>query len=256
VERASGKQLELDCKRLPKDELEIEYFQFHDRTGDTLQLLPLSDQPQSADTSPADAVAYLKLSTIKVAEIEGYISQIQKTHGLVIDIRSYPSEFVVFELGERLVREPTQFALFTKPDLANPGAFSWTEPTVLTPRQPSYHGKVVILVDETSQSQAEYTAMALRTAPGALVLGSTTAGADGNISSIPLPGGLRSMISGIGVFYPDKAPTQRIGIVPDVVVSPTIAGMREGRDEVLEQALRVILGDEIDDETIRRMAAP
>jgi len=42
------------------------------------------------------------------------------------------------------------------------------------------------------------------------------------------------MITGIGVFYPDRRPTQRIGIVPDLVVRPTIAGIREGRDEVLE----------------------
>lgn len=100
----------------------------------------------------------------------------------------------------------------------------------------------MILVDEASQSQAEYTAMAFRAAPGAIVVGSTTAGADGNVSSIPLPGGQRAMISGIGVFYPDKRPTQRIGIVPDLVALPTIAGIRAGRDEVLEAALEHVLG--------------
>ena len=50
------------------------------------------------------------------------------------------------------------------------------------------------------------------------------------------------MISGIGVFYPDKRPTQRVGIVPDLVVRPTSAGIRAGRDEVLEAAIRQILG--------------
>jgi C-terminal processing protease CtpA/Prc len=75
--------------------------------------------------------------------------------------------------------------------------------------------------------------MAFRSARNAMVVGSTTAGADGNVSRIPLPGGLRSMISGIGVFYPDKRPTQRIGIVPDVEAKPTIEGIRSVRDEVL-----------------------
>jgi C-terminal processing protease CtpA/Prc len=97
-----------------------------------------------------------------------------------------------------------------------------------------------VLLDETSQSQAEYTSMAFRAA-GATVVGSTTAGADGNASRFALPGGFSSMISGIGVFYPDKKPTQRIGIIPDVEVRPTIAGIRSGRDEVLEAALRQIL---------------
>jgi C-terminal processing protease CtpA/Prc len=75
------------------------------------------------------------------------------------------------------------------------------------------------------------------------VVGSTTAAADGNVSQIPLPGGLSSMMSGIGVFYPDKKPTQRIGIIPDIEAKPTIRGIRSGRDEVLEVALRHILPD-------------
>ncbi len=126
-------------------------------------------------------------------------------------------------------------------DLRNPGAFHWGAPLSLNPQKPHYTGKVMILVDEVSVSQAGYTTMALRTAPGAKVIGSTTAGADGNVSQIPLPGVLNSMISGIGIFYPDKRPTQRVGIVPDIAVKPTIAGIRAGRDEVLEAAMAEIL---------------
>ena len=33
---------------------------------------------------------------------------------------------------------------------------------------------------------------------------------------------------------------QRIGLQPDVVVRPTVAGIRAGRDEVLERALGII----------------
>jgi hypothetical protein len=36
--------------------------------------------------------------------------------------------------------------------------------------------------------------------------------------------------------------THRIGIVPNVEVRPTIAGIRAGRDEVLGEAVRQILG--------------
>ena len=54
------------------------------------------------------------------------------------------------------------------------------------------------------------------------------------------------MISGIGVFYPDKRPTQRIGIIPDVEVRPSLTGIREGRDELIEEALRQILGSQAD----------
>ena len=82
----------------------------------------------------------------------------------------------------------------------------------------------------------------------------TTAGADGNVSSIPLPGGLNTMISGIGVFYPDKRPTQRVGIIPDREVKPTIAGIRAGRDEVLEAGIRQILGPDVPAAVIEKIA--
>ncbi len=85
------------------------------------------------------------------------------------------------------------------------------------------------------------------------MVGSTTAGADGDISHIALPGNLSTAFSGIGVFYPDKRPTQRIGIIPDVVVRPTLAGIRADRDEVLEKALRLILGSNIPEAEISKM---
>lgn len=53
------------------------------------------------------------------------------------------------------------------------------------------------------------------------------------------------MMSGIGVFYPDKTSTQGVGIVPDLVVSPTVKGIRAGRDEVLEAALKKVLGRDV-----------
>ncbi len=213
----------------------------HDRPGETFQLL-----------SPE--VAYLKLSSVRVEDVPTYVEQAAGTRGLVIDIRNYPSGFVVFELGSRLVREPTPFARFTVGDLDNPGAFTWTGVYTLEPVSPGYRGTVAILVDELSMSAAEYTAMALRVAPAAVVVGSTTTGADGNVSRIPLPGGLQALMSGIGVFYHDKTPTQRIGIVPDIVAAPTVEGIRAGRDEVLEAALRHILGPNADEKAIRAMA--
>lgn len=199
-------------------------------------------------------VAYLKLSGVRAADVGSYLRRAAGTKGWVLDLRNYPSEFVVFALGRHLVREPTSFVTFTHVDTSNPGAFVWGVPLALEPEAPLYSGRVVILVDEVTQSSAEYTAMAFRAAPGALVVGSTTAGADGNVSRFPLPGGLETMISGIGVFYPDGRPTQRVGIVPDIEVHPTIQGIREGRDEVLEEALRQILGDSVPETQIREMA--
>jgi hypothetical protein len=51
----------------------------------------------------SDSVAYLKLSSVVAADASDYIQQAQGAEVLVIDIRNYPSEFVVFALGGYLV---------------------------------------------------------------------------------------------------------------------------------------------------------
>jgi C-terminal processing protease CtpA/Prc len=240
IER-DGRELELEETRLPLSQLGADSPRLHDLPGATFRLL-----------SPE--VAYVKLSSIRVAQIPELLSAAEGTRGLVIDIRNYPSEFVVFALGQHLISEPTPFARFTQGVAANPGTFVWGAEVKLQPAAPRYGGRVAILVDETSQSQAEYTSMAFRASPGSVVVGSMTAGADGNVSRIPLPCGLQTMISGIGVFWPDERPTQRVGIVPDIEVQPTLAGVREGRDEVLEAALQALLGEATTKDEVRRIA--
>ena len=63
--------------------------------------------------------------------------------------------------------------------------------------------------------------MAYQVSPNATVIGSTTAGADGNVSQFHLPGGISTMISGIGVY-------------------PTIHGIKERRDKLIETAMEII----------------
>ena len=93
-------------------------------------------------------MAYLKLSAVKTADAAHYVEAAAKSKGLLIDIRNYPAEFVVFALGQLLVDRPTEFARFTVGDLSNPGAFQWGDAESLQPKEPHYAGKVVILVDK------------------------------------------------------------------------------------------------------------
>jgi C-terminal processing protease CtpA/Prc len=187
-------------------------------------------------------IGYVTLGKIKNSQWENIFKIFKDTKGLIIDIRNYPSEFVVFTAPMFLHSEPTPFVKFTHGHMDYPGLFTIGQTPLKTGTKSSkaYKGKLVILINEISQSQAEYTAMALRTTPGAVVIGSTTAGADGNVSRFTLPGGIASMFSGIGIYYPDGKETQRIGIVPDVEIKPTIKGIKEGRDELMEKAIEVI----------------
>lgn len=228
-----GAELDLGAERMELGKLDHTLGRFHALPGAGFRML-------------LPEVAYMALDRIKSDAVTGWIEEALAggARGLIIDCRAYPGDFPIFTLGGHLVAEPTPFVTFTRLDLANPGAFLWQDYVPLMPKEPHFPGQVVVLVDETAQSSAEYHALAFRAAPGAVVMGSTTSGADGNVSRFALPGGLSTMISGIGVYDDERRNTQRAGIVPDVEVLPTIAGLRAGRDEVLEAAVAAILGRE------------
>lgn len=186
-------------------------------------------------------IAYVYMGSVNADLLPEVIEKIKNTKGLVIDFRSYPSDFVVFKMGKLLKPESSDFVKFTNTNNSQPGLFTFT-PSLKTQGtgKKSYQGKIAILINETTQSSAEYHTMAFKTSPNAKVFGSTTAGADGNVSDIKLPGNISTMISGIGIYYPDGKETQRIGIVPDVEVKPTIDGIKNNKDEVLEKATKWI----------------
>jgi len=224
--RRNNKIASLDLKTYPAEELNLA--KYYSSTDTCFKMLH-------------NDIAYLYPGTFKNAYLPNIVSALKNTKGLIIDMRCYPKEFMVFTFGKYLMPKSTPFVKFSVGSISTPGLFETGAPLNVGEENPDYYkGKVVILVNETTQSQAEYTTMAFRAAPDVTVIGSTTAGADGNVSPFYLVGGIRTMISGIGVFYPDGKGTQRIGIVPDEVVKPTIEGIKDGKDEVLERAIEII----------------
>jgi C-terminal processing protease CtpA/Prc len=201
-------------------------------------------------------IGYITLETIKDTEISHIKKSFINAKGIIIDIRNYPATFVPFALGEFFTSKRKPFAKSTTANLNNPGEFYFSRYMSFlnsnvgnrdslfdfeNPTSENYFkGKLVVIVNEATISLAEYTAMAFRAGENTVIIGSQTQGADGNVSIIPLPGGIKAGISGIGIYYPDGRETQRVGIVPDIEVKPTIEAIREGRDEFLEKALEII----------------
>jgi len=203
-------------------------------------------------------IGYITLATIKEKDITQIKKTFKNAKGIIIDIRNYPATFVPFLLGNYFSSQNKPFVKFTTGNVNNPGEFNFGDGLYLNPNKkgiPHYldfltpesenhfQGKLVVIVNEVTMSQAEYTAMAFRAGDNTVIIGSQTAGADGDVSNIPLPGGLKTWFSGIGVYYPNGTGTQRTGIVPDIEVKPTIKGIREGRDELLEKAIEIIKND-------------
>ncbi|MFV0417387.1 MAG: S41 family peptidase [Dysgonomonas sp.] len=189
-------------------------------------------------------VAYIYPGKMKNDYLQNIMTAAAETKGIVIDFRCYPSDFLPFTLGARLVEKNAEFVKFTRAQINYPGCFVMSEPLKI-PADPANHykGKIVVIVNEETQSSAEYQTMAFQAGPRTTVIGSTTAAADGNVSRIILPGNIFTMISGIGVYYPDGRETQRIGIVPDIEIKPTLKGIKEGKDELLDKAIEIINKD-------------
>lgn len=181
---------------------------------------------------------YIRFHQLREADLERLFAMAGEARGVVVDMRGYGRANVIDRLVGALIEEPVSYSRFSRPSVTTPGEFFLDEPVVLQPntQDPRITVPVAVLIDHSAKSASEYFAMAWRAA-GATLIGSRTAGADGDVTSMPLPTGGAMNFSGLGVFYPDKSPTQRIGIVPDIEVRPTIAGFAEGRDEVLERAL-------------------
>ncbi len=184
-----------------------------------------------------DNVGYVNMGVLERSNTDSVLNLVKNTKAIIFDVRNYPKG-TMYKVATFLNPKAKEFVNFTKPDLSYPGTFESFPFYKLGMKNKNYYkGKVYVLFNETTQSHAEFTVMALQTAPDVTTIGSQTAGADGNVSEIVLPGNIVTAMTGIGVFYPDGRPTQRIGIVLDIEVYPTIKGIREGRDEVLERAI-------------------
>ena len=195
----------------------------------------------------AGGIAYVDLARLVPSEVDSMFDKIKDTSALVLDMRGYPKG-TAWDIAPRLnVRKASAGAFsFTSvvSALDGPHADSSSVSAVqkLPPSmgKPFYTGKVVMLIDEQTQSQGEHTGLFFEAACGATFIGSPSAGSDGDVTDIRLPGGVVVRFSGLGVRHADGRQLQRVGLQPKVLVRPTINGARDGRDEVMDRAVRYI----------------
>jgi C-terminal processing protease CtpA/Prc len=209
----------------------------------TLEGLAPRSRPR---TGPAYAVlpagyGYVDLQALTAAQVDAAFEAIKATPGAIFDMRGYPGSGAR-ELIPRL--GPPQAharALGGTPHYdGGSGTFAleegfWTDDEA-EPRE-KYAGRVVVLADGSSQSAAEYVCQLIKSVVDATVVGSRTSGANGAVTRTVLPGGIVVNFSGQSVRNADGSPLQRVGILPDIPSQPTLAGVRAGRDEVLERAV-------------------
>ncbi len=189
-------------------------------------------------------IAYLNMGKLTMLDdSSNLVNLVQKSNALIIDVRQNaiedPQRQNVVGLVEELICNGEQPYVFStgQPDYA--GVFKLAEDTSppMKPHAVKYNKPIVILINEEAMSIGEFMPMIYSKAPGAVLMGSPTAGADGPVSRLFLPGNSFVMFTGTGIYWKDGKETQRVGIQPGITVYPTIEGFKKNRDEVLEKAI-------------------
>ena len=194
---------------------------------------------------------YVDLDRLQAGEVDKMFETIKETPAVIFDMRGYPNG-TAWSIAPRLTNKGNVVAaLFSRPlleatnltneELADTASYSFSQ-RIPDPQGDVYKGKVVVLINEDAISQAEHTCLFFEAATNVTFIGTPTAGANGDITYMVLPGNLTVSFSGHDVRHADGRQLQRLGIQPTIKVAPTIRGVANGRDEILEAAVKFLQG--------------
>ncbi|MCL5679895.1 MAG: S41 family peptidase [Candidatus Marsarchaeota archaeon] len=108
------------------------------------------------------------------------------------------------------------------------------------PIKNSYSGKLVILVDQTTMSAAEDFVFPFKDNKRAKIIGIKTAGSNGNTYVDNYKNEIFIGVGSVGVTFPDGSRFEGRGIKPDKEVYPSIRNIKDGKDVILEAAIKML----------------
>ncbi len=102
-----------------------------------------------------------------------------------------------------------------------------------------YKGKIVLLVDASTGSNAEFIAMTIQSAPNCITMGSQTFGAVLNRNEVILIDNTTLDFTGMGAFYPDTdTEAQRNGLRIDLKIQASTASYE--KDVFMDKAIDLL----------------
>jgi C-terminal processing protease CtpA/Prc len=188
-------------------------------------------------------VMYVDPSRATKAQFATDLQRLAQARAIVFDLREYPGELGAPMLTHLLTQpERTQWMhipLYVGPFGQRAGYrdAGWD----LEPATPHFGGRAVFLANGNTVSYGESIIGYVHDLRLGTIVGATTRGVNGSITSFATPSGFRVVFTGMKVTRHDGSGRYHaIGTPPDVAVEPTVAGVRAGRDEVLDAALALL----------------
>jgi len=187
-------------------------------------------------------VWYVDVERAKWDAVQPRLPELARAAAVIFDLRGYTSD-AGSEVLSYLMTEPEHDAWMHTPRIVEPfgRVLGWQDDTWhLAPTSPHIGGKVAFLTDARAVSASESVMGYVEALRLATIVGGTTAGVNGNAHSFTVPSGMSVFFTGMRVTGHDGSPFHLVGVRPTLPVEPTLAGIRAGRDEVLERALAIV----------------
>ena len=189
-------------------------------------------------------VFYIDIDRVDDADLEEVLPRLVNAEGVIYDFRGYPRHVHSTEWISHLIRQTVRSAQWHVPIVTRPDRqklrFDHRNDWQIAPGQPYIEAPRVFLIDATAISYAESCLGIIEHYKLGELVGEPTAGTNGNINPVTLPGGYRAIWTGMKVLKQDGSRHHGVGILPTVPVSRTIAGVAAGRDEQLERAIELL----------------
>ena len=224
IVRVDGRREEIALERLDRSEVQLS------RSNRTDIIAEIEE-----------GVLYVDLTRIDRDLFEDSFTRISAARAVVFDVRGRAqvrSSFLANLSDNHTVSAQFLMPTFLRPDQEGV-AFrdvSWR----VDPAEPRFPSNLVFLTNAAAISYPESLLGLVKGNQLAPIVGSPTAGANGNLTAIDLPGGYRLFFTGLKVINQDGSVHHNVGVLPDVLVEPTIEGIRSGRDEVLGAGLDLV----------------
>ena len=209
----------------------------HQRDGDVTKVL-------------AGNIGYVDLDRLGASDVDAMFDKFKETRAIIFDLRGSSRDTAGLIASRLTDSENVAAAIVTGPWTNAPDlpvrdrlTQSWSYFSVQSLQRSNkfrYKGQTVALVDERTMGAAEHTALFLEAANKTAFIGTSSAGADGDVTNFVVPGGIVVSFSGSDVRHGNTGKLQRVGIQPNVTVAPTVGGVRKGRDEVLEKSIEYL----------------
>jgi len=207
-----------------------------------LQRAPDEHRPATgAELRPG--VIYVDLTTATMQEIDALRPRLVSAHGIVFDMRGYPSSSQPnVSVFPYLTHDTLQSARWNVPIITHPDVIdSWNASRwPMAPKTPYIAAKRAFVTDGRAISYAETIMGIVEAYHLGEIVGEPTAGTNGNSNAVALPAGYGFAFTGMKVLKHDGSPHHLVGILPTIPVHRTLAGIRAGRDELLDAAVEAV----------------